>query len=88
MSDDQTRYCGQCRLYEAEIERLREAVLERGGCRLLTLGDDCKCGLCIRDAEIERLQKERKRLLAAYLTAFDATYLEARRELNRGTTSE
>ncbi len=39
-----------------EIERLSEAVRVRGGCRMLSDGKDCDCGLCIRDKEIERLR--------------------------------
>jgi hypothetical protein len=46
------------RAKEIEIERLKEAVRVRGGCRVLSEGNACDCGLCKRDAEIERLKKE------------------------------
>jgi len=41
-----------------ENKRLKDAVRVRGGCRMLSLGDQCDCGLCLRDAEIKRLQFE------------------------------
>jgi hypothetical protein len=41
----------------AEIERLKEAIRVRGGCRMLSDGDKCDCGLCVRDNEIERLRE-------------------------------
>ena len=46
----------------AEIERLKEAIRVRGGCRLLSEGEACDCGLCKRDNEIERLTTENGRL--------------------------
>jgi hypothetical protein len=49
----------------AEIEQLREAIRVRGGCRLLSEGEGCGCGLCTRDHKIGRLITVINRLLAA-----------------------
>jgi len=43
---------------DMEMLRLKEAVRVRGGCRLLSQGDKCDCGLCKRDNEIKRLKEE------------------------------
>jgi len=42
---------------DEKIERLKEALRVRGGCRMLSEGDKCDCGLCKRDNEIARLQE-------------------------------
>ncbi len=43
----------------AEIERLQDRLrAASGGCRMLSEGDKCDCGLCKRDRELERLQAE------------------------------
>jgi hypothetical protein len=42
---------------QEKIEQLKEAIRVRGGCRMLSDGDKCDCGLCTRDNEIERLQE-------------------------------
>ncbi len=44
---------------DAEIERLKDCLrASTGGCRILSEGNNCDCGLCKRDNEIERLKKE------------------------------
>ena len=40
---------------EKKAEQLQEALRVRGGCRMLSDGEGCDCGLCKRDKEIERL---------------------------------
>lgn len=68
--EEYEEYVGECRncyYYErerqelkAEIERLRAELAEaqadrmRGNCKIMA--DDCDCGLCKREREIERLQ--------------------------------
>ncbi len=40
-----------------EIERLRDQLRAGiGGCKILSQGDSCSCGLCKRDKKIELLQ--------------------------------
>jgi len=40
----------------AEIERLKDALrASQGGCRMLSQGNKCDCGLCKRDRTIRRL---------------------------------
>ncbi len=46
--------CPQCKIERLE-DRLRAV---HGGCRMLSEGSDCDCGLCKRDREIERLEEE------------------------------
>ncbi len=47
------------RMLLAEVERLQDRLrAASGGCRMLSEGDKCDCGLCKRDRELERLQAE------------------------------
>jgi len=48
---------------QEKIEQLKEAIRVRGGCRMLSDGDKCDCGLCTRDNEIEQLQQDKADLL-------------------------
>jgi len=52
-----------CMRHKAEIQQLKEAVRVRGGCRMLSDGDNCDCGLCVRDNEIAQLQQDKDDLL-------------------------
>lgn len=46
-----------------EVERLQDRLrAAHGGCRMLSEGDACDCGLCKRDNEIDCLKKERDKL--------------------------
>jgi DNA repair exonuclease SbcCD ATPase subunit len=51
----------ECMQHKAEIQQLKEAVRVRGGCRMLSDGDKCNCGLCKRDNEIQRLTESERR---------------------------
>ena len=48
----------------AEIERLQQKLSKaqadrmRGNCRIISDGEDCKCDLCLREKEIERLREQ------------------------------
>lgn len=39
-------------------EIFRESLDSRGGCKLLSKGDECRCFLCLCDVEIARAEKE------------------------------
>jgi hypothetical protein len=60
----------------AEIERLKEAVRVRGGCRLLSDGDKCNCGLCVRDNEIERLRQWQLKATLALSACYQSGHRE------------
>ena len=65
---DREKCCEQVKeQYRQEIERLQHALRAcHGGCRMLSQGDDCDddcdCGLCKRDREIDRLRQAIKQL--------------------------
>ncbi len=58
----------RCHQAEAKIERLQDSLrAASGGCRILSEGDNCNCGLCKRDEEIERLREHNSELCAEVL---------------------
>jgi len=61
---------------EVEIKRLKEAVRVRGGCRMLSEGDNCDCGLCVRDNEIERLKQWQLKATQALSACYHAAWRE------------
>jgi hypothetical protein len=69
----------------AEIKRLKEAIRVRGGCRMLSDGDKCDCGLCVRDNEIERLANRVAELTdhLDWLRWSEEGVAEAKKELER-----
>ena len=57
MSDDLAQAAALAGLHDY-IERLEDRLrAARGGCKILSQGDQCDCGLYKRDREIERLRE-------------------------------
>lgn len=57
-----------------EIERLQDALRAvSGGCRMLSEGDKCDCGLCKRDREIHRLREAPRKVLEELYPPIDGS---------------
>ena len=57
LSDQLREWVGEMiRLTNTLLRDAGEIELAQGGCRVLSQGDHCDCGLCVRDNEIARLQ--------------------------------
>jgi len=62
MSDDLAADAATAGLHDY-IKRLEDRLRAcRGGCKILSQGDACDCGLCKREREIERLRGENDEL--------------------------